>query len=59
MITATQVAEHFLLIAEESGGCLDQPPDEDQIREWANRPEVAAEIARGLEELQAGRTRRW
>ena len=24
MITATQVAEHFLLIAEESGGCLDQ-----------------------------------
>ena len=34
-------------------------PDEDQIREWANRPEIAATIARGTEELQAGQTRRW
>ena len=35
------------------------PPDAEQIREWANRPEVAAEIAQGLEDLKAGRSHRW
>lgn len=35
------------------------PPDAEQIREWASRPDVSAEIARGMEELQAGRSRRW
>lgn len=45
MITAAQVAQ--------------LTPDEEQIRGWASRPEVASEIARGLEDLQAGRTRRW
>lgn len=33
--------------------------DAEQIREWASRPEVAAEIAQGMEELKAGRSRRW